>query len=59
MAAEKKRISVTLTKPYLNFLELVVKDGIYLTNAETVMASLRLLMKQHGFRITPTEAAGF
>lgn len=59
MAAQKKRVSVTLTKPYLEFLKLVVKNGIYLTNGETVMAGLRLLMKEHGFRITPEEAVGW
>jgi len=58
MPVEKERVSVTLTTPYLKFLEHVVKDGTYLRPGEALRAGLRLLMKEHDFRITPEETAG-
>ena len=59
MASEKERVSVTLTKPYLNFLEQVVKNGIYIKRGEALREGLRLLMRTMGVRLSPEEAVGW
>jgi len=45
---EKTRISVTLMKPYLDALDHLVDEGIYLTKGEVIMESLRRLFRSYG-----------
>jgi len=47
MPAKKERVSITLTKPYLDFIDGAIEDGSYLTRGEVTRAGLRLLMKEH------------
>lgn len=56
MSARRERVSVTFTGPYLNFLNHVVKDGLYARRGDAVMAGLRLLAKEHKMPLTPKEA---
>ena len=44
----KKRIGVTLTKPYLQGLDQMVKKGLYLDRQVAIRAALRLLFDEHG-----------
>jgi len=44
----KERISVTLTRPYLDALELLVKDGFYLSRGEIIMEALRKTLGSYG-----------
>jgi Arc/MetJ-type ribon-helix-helix transcriptional regulator len=46
--AEKIRVSVTMTKPYLDALDRLMEDGIYLSRGEIVLEALRSLLKQQG-----------
>ena len=45
---EKTRISVTLTRPYLDALDRLVKEGIYLSRGEAIMETLRLFLRSYG-----------
>ncbi len=42
---EKTRVSVTLTRPYLDRL---VTEGVYLSRGEAVLEGLRILFRRHG-----------
>lgn len=47
--AEKIRVSVTLTKPYIDALDHLVKEGIYLGRGEVIMEVLRDRLREYGF----------
>lgn len=44
----KTRVSVTLTKAYLEALDRLVQEGIYLSKGEIVMEALRSLFRERG-----------
>jgi len=44
---KKSRISVTLTKSYLDTLGQLVDEGIYLTRGEAIQEGIRLLFKSY------------
>jgi Arc/MetJ-type ribon-helix-helix transcriptional regulator len=43
---EKTRVSVTLTKPYLDALDRLVEEGIYLSRGEIILEALRLHLRR-------------
>lgn len=43
----KIRVSVTLTKPYLDALDRLVKEGIYLSQGEIILEALRRLLRSY------------
>lgn len=45
---EKTRVSITMTKPYLDKLDHLVDEGIYLSRGEAVLEALRRLLKSYG-----------
>jgi Arc/MetJ-type ribon-helix-helix transcriptional regulator len=54
---------VTLTRPYLDALDRLVEEGIYLSKGEVVLEGLRLIFRRHGlepFRLLegPLEESG-
>jgi len=58
MTVERERVSLTLTKPYTEALELLVKKGIYIERQPAVRAAIRLLMRRHGIPSFYLEAEG-
>jgi len=46
--AEKIRISVTLTKQYIDALDHLVEEGIYLGRGEAILEALRNLLRGYG-----------
>ena len=44
----KIRVSVTLTKPYLDALDRLVDEGIYLSKGEAILEALRRLLRSYG-----------
>jgi len=58
MSMEKERVSVTLTKPYLDGMDLLVKKGIYIERQPVARAAIRLLMRRHGIQSFYLEAEG-
>lgn len=55
MSKWKERVSVTLTRPYLDFMNRCVENGMYLYRASVVMAALQLLADKHGVLLFPEE----
>ena len=45
---EKTCVSVTLTRPYLDALDRLVEEGVYLSRGEVVLKGLRILFRHHG-----------
>ncbi len=58
MSVEKERVSVTLAKPYLDALDLLVVKGVYLESQVAIRDALRLLMSKHGIPPFYLEAEG-
>lgn len=44
----KKRFSVTLTGPYIEALDRLVKDGLYMDHQAAIREALRQLFQYHG-----------
>lgn len=44
----KKRVCVTLTKPYLDALNRLVREGVYVDRAELIKDALRRLFRHYG-----------
>jgi len=47
----KKRVSVTMSRPYVEALDRLVEEGVYLSRGEAILAAIRLLFKQHGIEV--------
>ena len=54
----KIRVSVTLTKPYLEALDRLVKEGIYLSQGEIIMEALRRIFRSYGMEQFSMKGAG-
>ncbi len=48
MAADKKRYSVTLTKPYIDALNHLINEGLYMDHQGGIRHALRRLYRFHG-----------
>ena len=46
--AEKTRLSVTMTKAYVDALDHLVEKGLYLGRGDIVLDALRVLFRRHG-----------
>ena len=55
----KKRISVTLTEPYLEALDRLVQEGVYVDRAEAIKDALRRLFRNYKMEqfVKPLEEA--
>jgi len=54
---EKTRISVTMTKAYVDALDHLVEEGLYLNRGEIVLEALRHLFRSHGIEPFPYKEA--
>ena len=48
LTPDKKRFSVTLTGPYIDALDSLVKNGLYIDHQATIRDALRRLFQHHG-----------
>ena len=48
---QKKRVEVTMANPYLEGMELLIKDGLYESQAEIVKDALRRLFVHYEIRL--------
>ncbi len=44
---KKTRISITMTQPYLDAMQVLIDEGIYLTKGEFVLEALRDRLKDY------------
>ncbi len=42
---DKTRVSVTMTTPYVEALDSLVKDGLYLNRGEAILEALRIFLR--------------
>jgi len=54
----KERVNTTFTKPYIDFMNRLVKNGLFLNRGAVIMEALRLLSEKHGLPIIEEEAEG-
>jgi len=54
---EKTRLSVTMTKAYVDALDYLVGEGLYLNRGEAVLESLRHFFKSYGIEPFATKGA--
>ena len=57
MAKWKERVSMTFTRPYLDFMTRLVKNGIYFNRGAVMMEALRLLAEKHSMSLVSEEEA--
>ena len=48
---QKKRVDVTMANPYLEGMELLIKDGLYASQAEIVKDALRRLFLHYEIQL--------
>ena len=48
LTPDKKRFSVTLTGPYIEALDSLVKEGLYMDHQSGIRHALRRLFQYHG-----------
>lgn len=46
-----KRVSVNLTKPYMDGVDKLLQEGVYFNRAELVKKALRMLFEHHGIKL--------
>jgi len=46
--AAKTRVSVTMSQLYVETLDRLLEEGVYLSRGEAILEALRLLFIQHG-----------
>jgi len=56
MSAKKRRFSVTLTPPFVDRLDRLVKEGIDLDHASAIRSALKMYFEYHGIPLTLEEA---
>jgi len=47
---EKIRVSVTMTKQYLDGLDRLVEEGIYLGRGDAILEAIRLFLRGYGVK---------
>jgi Arc/MetJ-type ribon-helix-helix transcriptional regulator len=55
---EKKRFSVTFTTPYIQRLDRLVKEGLYIDHQAAIRAAMRRLFEYHKIPLTIEEVSG-
>jgi len=58
MSAKRKRIGVSLTKPYLDGMDRLVREGLFMEQQELIRAALRLYLGIQGIPPFYLEAEG-
>jgi len=53
---EKTRVSITMTKPYVDALDRLVEKGIFLNRGGIVLDALRRFFKEFGVELPYKEA---
>lgn len=57
VSKSKTRVSVTMTKQYIDGLDSLVEQGIYLGRGDAILEAIRLFLKGHGVKPFATKVA--
>jgi Arc/MetJ-type ribon-helix-helix transcriptional regulator len=50
---KRERITIRLTKRYLDLLNLLIEKGVYNSRNEAIRDSLRIMYEYHGLKVSP------
>jgi Arc/MetJ-type ribon-helix-helix transcriptional regulator len=50
---KRERITIRLTKRYLDLLNLLIEKGVYNSRNEAIRDALRILYEYHGLKVSP------
>jgi len=53
--SKRERITIRLTKRYMQLLNELIETGVYNSRNEAIRDALRLLFEHHGLRVLPGE----
>ena len=51
MANKRKRVTIRLTKPYVDCINELIDIGIYNTTNEAIRTAIRMLFEHHGINL--------
>jgi Arc/MetJ-type ribon-helix-helix transcriptional regulator len=50
---KRERITIRLTKRYLDLLNLLIEKGVYNSRNEAIRDALRIMYEYHGLKVVP------
>jgi Arc/MetJ-type ribon-helix-helix transcriptional regulator len=56
---KRERITIRLTKRYLDLLNLLIEKGVYNSRNEAIRDALRILYEYHGLKVSPEKKHAF
>ena len=56
---KRERITIRLTKRYLDLLNLLIEKGVYNSRNEAIRDSLRIMYEYHGLKVSPEKKHSF
>ena len=56
---KRERITIRLTKRYLDLLNLLIEKGVYNSRNEAIRDALRIMYEFHGLKVSPDKKAVF
>ncbi|MCL4429249.1 MAG: ribbon-helix-helix domain-containing protein [Chloroflexi bacterium] len=56
---KRERITIRLTKRYLDLLNLLIERGVYNSRNEAIRDALRIMYEYHGLKVSPGKKPAF
>lgn len=56
---KRERITIRLTKRYLDLLNMLIEKGVYNSRNEAIRDALRILYEYHGLKVSPDKKYAF
>lgn len=56
---KRERITIRLTKRYLDLLNMLIEKGVYNSRNEAIRDALRILYEYHGLKVSPGKKHAF
>jgi Arc/MetJ-type ribon-helix-helix transcriptional regulator len=56
---KRERITIRLTKRYLELLNMLIEKGVYNSRNEAIRDALRILYEYHGLKVAPERKSAF
>lgn len=56
---KRERITIRLTKRYLDLLNMLIEKGVYNSRNEAIRDALRIMYEYHGLKVSPERKPAF
>ena len=56
---KRERITIRLTKRYLDLLNMLIEKGVYNSRNEAIRDALRIIYEYHGLKVSPEKKHAF